>query len=79
MVTLSPASRQPVRISGEGIVCNCRPASLRSASSEYLAKSGQATWDESVNHDPPISGWKSLVVSLPIYFPITESDTTENA
>jgi hypothetical protein len=28
-----------------------------------------------VNHDPPIFGWESPVVSLPIYFPITEKHT----
>ena len=32
-----------------------------------------------MDRDPPIFGWKSPVVSLPIYFPITENDTTENA
>ena len=38
MVTLRTASRQPVRISGEGIVYNHRPASLRAALPEHLAR-----------------------------------------
>ena len=78
MMTLRTASRQPVPIGGEGIVCNHRLASLRPVSPEYLAKSGQGSWDESVNGDPPIFGWESPAASLPIYVPVTEKHTTEN-
>lgn len=73
-----PATRgPPVPISGEGIDWDCRPPTLRSASPEYLAKSGQRIWGESVNPEPPISGGESLLAIVPIYFPITEQRTLE--
>jgi hypothetical protein len=56
MLSLRAANRQPVPISGEGIVRTPVAASIRPGQPEYLAKSGQGNWDESVNRAPPIFG-----------------------